>query len=356
MAARFARRTGGIAPGISLRRANGVLSNEKSAIAASARLGARPVHQPANTAFAACSSSQAPQLGAWRSGMVTQGGNLSWHASPTIWVRSARYSSGSRQGAGTASSSGDGQSGSSTKPDSEESKHQASDGDGPNGSNEGADPADYAKALALSLVAGLIAAGATAVALSATGTAASAAGAALPFVSMGLVAGGLLALAALAVLRPALPAWLPAALLGAGLGAQGCAQDHLKARFRDAAVREAVDAGTLMPPQVSDVASTAPVREFETNRIHLEVEYASREAGTASWRFRAQAKRQWFWRPWDISFVEVACKESVSLPGVVTTAPPPQVRHWSSEGQSSRWRTVWHRGTPYAPGKPPRSS
>jgi len=268
---------------------------------------------------------------------------------PAACVGVARFSTESRQGTGAAGSAGDTEAKAEAK--SEETKHKSSGEDGEDRESEGRDPLFHTKAFLLSLGVGALVAGATHVALSVPAAAAVVAGPLLASLCVGLVAGSALTFVGLVVLRPTLPSWAPAAVLGAGCAGQGRAQEGLKASFRDEVLQEAARACLRFPAEVAEVACAAAIREFETNRIHLEVEH---EAGGVCWRFRAQARRRWFWRPWEATYVEVASKEMLSLPGLVATAPPPQVRNWSSDGQASRWRVVWSRGAPYAPGRAPR--
>lgn len=343
MAARFARRAGGAVQ----------RPQHGAAVAAAARHAARSVRQPSAEVFTHCSFPPSLPLGTWRAAAVPATDMPPWHVKPAVRSGAAHYSTQSRQGSDTGSSSGD--AGPDRGADSKETKDKASGNDSGgtgNGSNEGGSPTDYIKMLLTSFLAGALAAGVTYAALSVPAVTVAVSGPTLASACVGLMASGVLALAVLLAWGPALPTWVPAALVAAGWTGQGCIQDDLKAAFRDAVLQEAADACSRLPAQVAEAASAASIREFETNRIHFEVEYTAGEAGTASWRLRAQARRRWFWRPWEVTFVEVALKEMLSLQGV----PPPQVRHWSSDGQASRWRVVWHRGALYAPGKAPRSA
>lgn len=296
-----------------------------------------------------CSAwSPQPGTGTVAVGVTTE--LLYWRVNPLIPFGTAHYSTGRQQNTGTGpgQSSGHCDDGHASGRSSEVPDSQASDGGDDRGESEAI---PWTKTLLLSAGVAALAVGGLHFALSSPAIAAMISCSSLASMSVSLISVSIVVFIAGVATRCALAAGAAPVLAVAGSVCQGRAQEDFKACFRKEALQEAARGCSQWPAEAVVATSAAPIREFETNRIHWEAEFVPTSAGAVSWRLRAQARRPWFWRPWEVTFVEVSCQEPPSLAAAVAAAPPPQVRHWSSEGRPSGWRVAWQRGAAFAPGR-----
>lgn len=143
-----------------------------------------------------------------------------------------------------------------------------------------------------------------------------------------------------------------AVLAGLGTWALSRAQEALEAAFKADAAREIAEACAAVADEAASLLSTTAAREFETNKIQSQVETTLANTGALRWRLSVQGRRNWFWQPWNVTFVEVARADpDEELPAQQAGKLPPQVRHWSSDTRPLRWEVVWQRGARYTIGK-----
>jgi len=92
-----------------------------------------------------------------------------------------------------------------------------------------------------------------------------------------------------------------------------------------------------IPEEVLSALQAASVKQYETNRMRLDVQILNEYASSGQFRVVVMGSRENMSQPWSISSIEVlrGVKEGSG------SQPPPQCRYWDSE--PLRWELMWAR-------------
>jgi len=132
---------------------------------------------------------------------------------------------------------------------------------------------------------------------------------------------------------------IPATAVAAFAG--GTVLDARRERtLKEDAVQEVRAGCADVPSDALDALREAPAREYETNRIALDVDWpaAARAGSTEQWRLHVSASRQNIFKPWSITSLRASHADMSNLKRLgAAGGPPPQTRHWDPEATPIRW-------------------
>eukprot|EP00927_Polykrikos_kofoidii_P030030 TRINITY_DN25904_c0_g1_i1.p1 TRINITY_DN25904_c0_g1~~TRINITY_DN25904_c0_g1_i1.p1 ORF type:complete len:327 (-),score=53.36 TRINITY_DN25904_c0_g1_i1:228-1208(-) len=129
-------------------------------------------------------------------------------------------------------------------------------------------------------------------------------------------------------------------------------QEALLAALKLNAIEEIQEACAAVAEEASPLIQAASTREFETNKVQLQVETTLASSGNVKWRFSLQARRKWFWESWNLSYLQVDRADPDEEPPPEQVGKlPPQVRYWSADQKPLRWEPIFQRGARFVVGK-----
>lgn len=111
-------------------------------------------------------------------------------------------------------------------------------------------------------------------------------------------------------------------------------------QFRDEVIHDLREGCPDIPEGAITALSATRARQYETNRLRLEVQWTADTTGAATWRIEVRGSRPNLSKPWLVT-------ELRALTARVTErspdTPPPQTRFWDSQAPQLQWETVWQR-------------
>lgn len=135
--------------------------------------------------------------------------------------------------------------------------------------------------------------------------------------------------------------FLPAALgaVGAMFAVSYALGSSRLAALREQATRELQQGCPEIPAGAMQALAEAPVREFETNRLRVEVEWHGETAG--QWRLEVHACRSSALVAWQVTSLKAFRASATSLGAGLA----PQTRQWKADARGPvRWQEVWQSG------------
>lgn len=157
---------------------------------------------------------------------------------------------------------------------------------------------------------------------------------------VGMLMGGLLSLYEVGGWRLilAIPTTL-AGIAGAGAMADGSFEQGLR---EEAAASLAEGCAALPGDVVAAVRQVGRGREYETNRMSMDLEWrpADAESQRPQWRVEVLATRPSKFRPWTLSTLRAYQAEEAAQSS--SAGPPPQSRYWEPNSPGPlTWKLVW---------------
>lgn len=131
------------------------------------------------------------------------------------------------------------------------------------------------------------------------------------------------------------------ATVGTIVGMRRYSETVKETHMKDEAASELQASCPTVPVDAVDAMRLAPAREFETNRLRLQVEWPPTSAGGPEWQLNVTATRDSPFQPWHVDSIRASQGIRTPEKGNI---PPPQTRQWRADATSSlEWVTVWQR-------------
>jgi len=129
----------------------------------------------------------------------------------------------------------------------------------------------------------------------------------------------------------------------AGLFAAGQVADaSFGERLRTEIVQDVRAECLNIPAGAIEALQAAPLHQYETNRVRLEVLCPGESSSGQQWKIVVYGTRENMSQPWSVTTLQVSCGV-VEEHSLAQGALPPQTRSWDRDAAPMRWKSVWQK-------------
>jgi len=127
--------------------------------------------------------------------------------------------------------------------------------------------------------------------------------------------------------------------IAAGAAASTASDSRFERQFKESLVAELQEGCPEVPQDVLEALVSSAGKQYETNRMRIEVQWPTNGGEAPQWRCEVLAKRSSFLQSWSPTLISVS-RAVVDRQGYAGGLPP-QTRNWDTRAPPVTWQPYW---------------